>query len=121
MSERITQVGHKGKRILVADFTSLTGEPALKLINELESAITSQQDHDLLFLLMLKYTKITPAIIVSYKHFSKRVSGYIWKDAVVGATKIQRILLDEIRRYAGILLPEFSSKEEAFEYLVSLE
>jgi hypothetical protein len=121
MSERIRFEMYKGRKVLVVDFTSLSGQAVLDLIAEAENFMISSEEQKLLYLLNIKDAKGSPEVIDAYKHFSKRMADIIWKDAVVGVSKLQKILMDTIRDYAGVALPEFETKEEAMDYLVAPE
>jgi hypothetical protein len=119
MGGDISWITHLGKKILLIDFSNKIDEnEIISIIKESKQTILTSKNPETLLLINIDGSKGSPSIMSEFKDFTKETKQYIKKDAIIGASGLQKVLLSGVRAFSGITLKSFNSIEEAKTYLV---
>jgi hypothetical protein len=100
-TDRRRLLSHKGKTIILHDYTNLSGEEYVKVV-ENNAKISDRTLHgDRLILIDVTGSSINREVVASFKRVSKSVSSRISKVAVVGSTKIQKIVITTVAAFSN--------------------
>lgn len=116
--ERVKFVNHKGKNILLLDFSNCSCEEVLRIIEESRKLIKVQPEHSLLTLTNVEGAHFDFKVVEAMKDFTVHNKPYVRKGAVVGVTGLRKIIYDAVMRFSGRNLPSFDDIEEARDWLV---
>lgn len=116
--ERVRFVNHKGKNILLLDFSNCTCEEVLRIIEESRKIIEAQPERSLLTLTNVEDAHFDSRVVEAMKDFTVHNKPYVRKGAVVGVTGLRRIIYDAVMRFSGRNLPSFDDLEKAKDWLV---
>jgi len=98
MSERIRWMEHKGARILCADYSGLSGQEYLDLIQEFEDELLKQPPGSLVTLTDVTGTTITNEVRDRFKLLAERSAGISKGSATIGVTGFKRAIAVLIRK-----------------------
>lgn len=116
--ERITVVEHKGKRILVQDFSGVrAGEEFDRGIAEAKAYIASQPAKSVLALFDASKAIYNTATLTALKEFTKHNEPYIKASAVVGVEGILNIALLAVSTFSGRTFKSFADRQSAMDWL----
>jgi hypothetical protein len=118
MTDRITWISHKGKKILYANYGGLAEQEYLAALEETQAEILKQPSgSNTLLLTDMTDTHITPATRDKGKDMSVKIraAGKATSPAIVGITGVQKIIAQAIKRDAYFA----KSVAEAKEHLAS--
>lgn len=124
--ERVRWEEHKGKKILVLDYSGLkAGNPEEKrqILDVIAQAteVTEKHGEKILFLSYVANSSADNDIMARLKDFASFAngSGKVDKECVVGISSIQKIFINTINMFSKAKLVIFDKMEEAKEWLVS--
>ncbi|MFO7889423.1 MAG: STAS/SEC14 domain-containing protein [bacterium] len=118
--ERIKFIDHKGKEILLEDFSGLKpGEEFDKTLEEAKKTIHSQPASSVLALFDATDAYFNSDVMGKMKIFTKSNNPYMKAVAVVGITGLLKIALITVTRFTGRDFKSFNTREEALEWLVT--
>ncbi len=117
MSERITKIVHKGKDIIILDFSGLKEAEMLALFDPLHELAVKERCTRFLIDISDTFTteKIKAASIASEAYLRERVGQP--RNALVGVRGVQRMLANAIERGQYFA----SSREDALDHLAKAE
>ena len=119
---RIQFVLHKDKKILLEDFTNITvGSDFEELIKEAQTTIASQPPKSVLACFDATNCSFNTEMLNKMKEFTKANTPYIKKATVVGITGLLQVALSAVSKFAGREFNTFKTREEAMDFLASLE
>lgn len=112
---------HRDKQILIADFSHSKPEEQLVAFPEIQQEISARPPKSVLLL-----TDVTGAVYNGesargIKEWASKNTPFIKASAVVGATGFLATILAGIRLFTGRDIRAFGTREEAMEWLVSVE
>lgn len=114
--ERIRVFEHNGYRILLHDYSNLTGDSMMLVLREAAAGVT-HRGKGLNILTDVRGTFATRETVDALKKLAHSATPFVRKSAVVGVTRMQRILLDAIRAVTGRQIRAFDTFEEARDWL----
>src|SRR5512133_2949013 len=118
-NNRIRFIDHKGKRILLEDFSNVKSEDELeKLILQAESVVHAQMPKSLLVVVDMTNSTFGPKVSQTSKEASKSNSPFVKASAMVGMSKLMEIILNSVRTVSGRSIASFGTREEAYEWLI---
>ena len=127
MTDKLTNtsqwIEYKGKIILFADYS---GVDMMELQNEVQANEQSIMElganghKNLLVLTDVRGCHIDLSAVHAMQSVTKVMRPYTKASAVVGVTKIRKVILDAINRFCAMEHRPFDTLEEAKEWLVSL-
>jgi hypothetical protein len=120
--ERIRFVEHKGKSILLEDFSGVKpGEEFKQTLDHARLAIVSQPPKSVLALFDATGANFDMDSLTALGDFVKSNTPFIKYAAVVGITGLLTIALQAVQRVGGRDFKVCSSREEAMDFLAGLE
>jgi hypothetical protein len=124
--ERVRWEEHKGKKILILDYSGLkAGNPEEKrqILDVIAKAweITEKKEGKILFLSYVANSSADNEIMAKLKEFASFAngSGKVDKECVVGISPIQKIFINTINMFSKAKLVVFNGMEEAKEWLTA--
>lgn len=118
MDKRTEIIEHHGVKVLFTDYLDLKkSEDIIAVIDEAE-AIINAMPAGILYLINIQGAIGSPEVIKRYMPFAKQIQPKIAKDAVIGMTGLQRILVNGIKKFSGVSMVPFDTKEEALDFLI---
>lgn len=120
--ERIRFVEHKGKSILLEDFSAVKpGEEFQQTLEQAGLAIRSQPPKSVLALFDATNANFDMESLTALGEFVKKNTPFIKFAAVVGITGLLTIALQAVQRVGGRDFKVCSTREEALDFLAGLE
>jgi hypothetical protein len=116
--ERIQFVQHKGKNILLEDFTKLSpGTEMIETIGVARKIIHSQPPKSVLAVLDATDAHYDNDTIGAMREFVNANTPYMKAASVVGITGLLGIALSAITQFSGRSFKTFKTREEAMDWL----
>ncbi len=116
----VTTILHKGKRVVYIDYSNLkTEEEAMKTLYEVRDYLVNSPTK------VLKLNNVTNAFAsTQFMNETKKLSKEILdekteKGAIIGISRIQKILLRSVNIFLKEKLKPFDTMEEALDYLAA--
>ncbi len=120
--KRVQFITYKGKRILLEDFTFMQpGKEYGKLIKETQKMIANEPLKSVLAVFDATGCSFTKESLKQTLDFTKANTPYIKGTTVIGISGLLQIALSAVTDFAGRDFHEFPTREEAMDYLVTLE
>jgi hypothetical protein len=116
--ERISFVEHRGKRILLIDYSHLSAAEIVQVAEQAPSVITKEPPGSLLLLDDFTGAEFTREVIAHFKVVAAVDKPHILRDAMVLDHNLPKALYDSVRAFSTREFPIFNTREEALEYLV---
>ncbi|MBN2103512.1 hypothetical protein JW835_05670 [bacterium] len=116
--ERIQFIEHKGKKILLEDFSGMKpGDEFAEVLAEARKIIHSQSKSSVLALFDATDAMYDHDTLDQVKEFSASNTPYIKASAVVGITGLRKIALTAVSKLSGRDFKVFNSRREALDWL----
>ena len=120
--KRVQFITYKDKRILLEDFSFLQPSKEFdRLIKETQKLIAKEPPKSILAIFDATGCSFTEETLKQTLDFTKANTPYIKAATVIGISGLLQIALSAVTDFAGRDFHEFSTREEAMEYLVTLE
>ena len=120
IKKRFKWIEYEGVKILLNDYTNLTGENFIETLEILTEHFLTQQKKEILLLLDVRNSYSNKEIIEALNIASKRIKPLVKKSAVLGVTGVKKILLTVVNKVSDLGAKPFNTEDEAKEWLVSL-
>jgi hypothetical protein len=117
--ERISFVEHRGKRILLIDYSHCSAAEIADVADHAPAIITREPAGSVLLLDDFTGAEFTREAIEHFKIAAARDKPHILRDAMVLDHNLPKALYDSVRAFSTRDFPIFSTREEALEYLTS--
>ncbi len=119
--ERVYFIEHKGKKILIEDFTNLrAGEEYEKTLKFAQSTIAAEPQQSVLALFDASNCSFNNEMLTQMKEFTKANTPFIKKATVVGITGLLQVALSAVSKFSGREFITFKTREEALDFLASI-
>ncbi len=119
MEERIRFVEHKGKQILLEDFTNIKKEDEfIALIEKARQVVHSRPPRSVLVLVDLTNTRFTTKVSQVSKAAADSNTPYIKAGIWVGVSGLMEIMMKAISTFAHREFMSVDAREEAMEWLI---
>ncbi len=121
--DRVRFIEHRGKKILLIDYSNLTDEQEeLLVVAERKEVVSSQPPKSLLTLTDLTGARVTRGTLDAAKMAAVLDVPYVKRAAVVGAqTAVPKGQVEAVETFSNREWAEFVTREEALEWLVAEE
>ncbi|MCP4604083.1 MAG: hypothetical protein GY847_26770 [Proteobacteria bacterium] len=116
--DRISLLTHRGKEILVLNYSELANGEYLKQIDKVENYIQSTTQKEILKLSILTDTVINDDVMDRIRSLNRKYKGLIEKEAVVGITGVKKVFLKAIFAVSSKDIKPFAEIDEAKDWLV---
>lgn len=119
---RVRFIEHKGKKILIQDFSALTPGPEFyRLVEQARVLITGEPYRSVLTVVDATGSVFDEGVLQTLKEFAKVNTPYIRKTAVVGITGLKEVGLLAVSRGLGRPLDTCGTLPEALDLLAGVE
>lgn len=119
--ERLQFVMHKGKKILVEDFSNLNpGKEFNETIKKARGMIASEAKGSVLAVFDATGCSFNSDMLNQMKEFTSANTPYIKKATVVGMSGLLQAALFTVSKFAGRDFISFKTRTEAMDYLADL-
>jgi hypothetical protein len=120
--DRIRLIQHKGKTILLEDFSNMRpGPDFFEALYFAERLTRSSAPKSVLALFDATNSVFNAEVLSALKNFVKGNTPYIRHTAVVGIRGILQVGLMAVSKAAGRPMQTFNTREEALEFLAGLD
>jgi hypothetical protein len=120
---RINFVQHKGKSILVEDFSNMKPpkdmDEFLRTVKEAHQAFTSQPQKSVLAVFDVTNSSFNTEVISILKDFVKSNTPYVKCTVIVGLTGLMKIALTTVSTLTGRSFQVFPTRQAAMDFLVT--
>ena len=118
--ERIYFTQHRGKTILIEDFTGIKpGVEYTSLLARARTMIASQPPNSVLAVFDATGAHYNAEMLAAMKEFTKANTPYIQRAVVVGITGLLHVALSAVARFAGREFLTAATRAEAMEMLAA--
>ncbi len=118
--DRIQFVTHKGKRILIEDFTNYKAGPEMiALIKQAQAIIAKEPPKSVLAVFDATGSAFNNDVLSAMKEFTKANTPYIKLATVVGINGLLKVALTAVSKFAGRDFISFNTRAEAMDWLAT--
>jgi len=118
MDDRIHFFEHKGRQILLIDYSHATAAQMQLLLEYVRVTISKQSRESVLVLADFEGAEIDHAVSMRIKEVLTLDRPFVKKGAWIGTERIPRALLENFHSFSQRDIVTFKSREEALEWLV---
>ena len=120
--ERVRYITHKGKKVLLVDYTDLHDEAELlKMIEMREFLVDSQPKGSVLMVLVVTRAKFSKEVLTRAKEANVYEIPYVRRAAMVGVSEQQKAAVDAVGMFAHRHWEKFATLGEALDWIVADE
>lgn len=118
MDDRLHFVEHKGKKILLIDFTHATAPQMQVLLEHVRITVAQHARESLLTLGNMEGAEIDHAVAMKIKEVLTLDRPFVKKAAFIGMEKVPHAFLENFHNFSQRDIPTFKRREEAMDWLV---
>ena len=118
MNERIRFITHKGKQILLTDFSNCSAAELEKVARAIPEYVTVQPRGSVLLLTDFTKASFNAEAIRALKESAVFDKPYIKKSAWIGAENLPKGFEENLKEYSRRKFPAFKNREEALSWLI---
>jgi hypothetical protein len=115
----VSKMVHKGKSIIVVDYSDADEQGMLRVLKEAEELFLNERDCNLLLSIFNERNFTTPTFMLNAETVVSRLLQKIEKQAIVGLNAPKKIILKGFNLVLNRNFKAFDTREEALAYLVS--
>jgi hypothetical protein len=120
--DRVRFITHKGKKVLLVDYTDLSDEAELlKMIEQREFLVDSQPKNSVLMIINVTGAKFTKEVLTRAKEANVYDLPYVRRAALVGVSENQKAAVQAVRMFAKTNRETFATLAEALDWIVADE
>lgn len=118
--ERTRYIEHRGKQIVLLDYTNLTveSETLVEIEKSRQFIAGSGADHSLLTCTDATGAKYTAKVLEACKALAAGNKPFVKAGATVSDARVVRMVITAVCVFTGRSLPTFATREEALDWLV---
>jgi hypothetical protein len=117
-ADRLNFIDHKGKQILVADFTNCTPDEVIAVTDEIRTVVTAEPENSVLIMAEFEGAQFTKDAVTSLKEVTTYDRPYVKRAAWVHTGGLPTVFYKAIKTFSQREFPTFETREEALEFLV---
>jgi len=117
MDDRIHFFEHKGKRILLLDFSHATAPQMQLLLEHVRVTVAQHARESLVTLADFEGAEVDHAVATKIKEVLTLDRPFVKKTAWVGAAKIPHAFLENFHNFSQREIVTFNTREEALDWL----
>ena len=117
MHERISFTKHKGKPIMVIDFSGCTAQEVLALVDEVQAQVAKHPRNSLLTLADFKGAQIDKRSATRIKEVLVLDRPYVKRSAWIGTEDLPKVFYENFKHFSQRDFPTFSSRDAAMDWL----
>jgi hypothetical protein len=117
--DRVRFIDHRGARLLFHDFSEVhSPADGLARIELARKKSAAEPPRSVLALVDVRGSHFTPEVIRALQGLAKHNNPYTRASAIVGATRLQQIMVSAVYKFAGRTFSTFDELEPAKDWLV---
>ncbi len=116
-ADRARFIAHKGKQVLLLDFTNCTPEEVKSVSDEARRVITAQPQNSVLVLADFTGVQFSRDAVTRIKEVTTHDRPYVKRAAWVHTENLPKVLYDAIKAFSQREFPTFETREQALEFL----
>jgi hypothetical protein len=117
-ADRVGFIAHKGKQVLVLDFTNCAPEEVKSVSDEVVRIITAQPENSVLVLADFAGAQFSKDSVTRLKEATTYDRPYVKRVAWVHAGSLPKVLYEAIKTFSQREFPIFETREQALDFLV---
>lgn len=121
MDERIRFIKHRGHAILLIDFSGLTGEQFLPLLDQIQHKIAPLPPNSALTLADFTGAHIDKAVAMRIKEVLVFDRPHVKRSAWVGTESLPKVFYENFKSFSQRNFPTFPDREKAMDWLTADE
>ena len=118
MDDRIHFIEHKGKQVLVLDYSHATAQQMLLLLEHVRITVAQHGRESVLALADFTGTQLDRTVATRIKEVLTMDRPFVKKSAWIGTEAIPHALMENFQSFSRREITTFQTKEEALEWLV---
>ena len=118
MDDRIYFIEHKGKQILLLDFSHATAAQMMTLLGYVRATVAEQGPKTVLILADYEGAEVDHAVAMKIKEVLTLDRPFVKKGAWVGSEHIPHAFMENFHTFSRREIVTFKTREEALEWLV---
>lgn len=119
MPERIRFLKHKGKPIMLIDFSECTPKEMLQIVDEVQEQVAKHSQNSLLTLADFRGAQIDKASATRIKEVLVLDRPYVKRSAWIGTENLPKVFYENFKHFSQREFPTFPTREAAMDWLVS--
>jgi hypothetical protein len=120
--DRVRYITHKGKKVLLVDYTDLNDEQEiLKMIEQREFLVDSQPKNSVLVVIIVTGAKFSKDVLTRAKEANVYDLPYVRRAALVGVSDQQKPAIEAVSMFAKRHWQEFATLAQALDWIVAEE
>lgn len=116
--ERVRKINHKGKEILVVDYSDQRGDSMIESFEKAKSLALGENKQIVVLSILNNKTFVNSNFMKHIRQRLPEVESLIDKQAVIGLSAIQEWILKGMNLWYGRKVHNFDSLDEALDFLV---
>jgi hypothetical protein len=118
MEERIRFIEHKGKKILLLDFSHAPALEMIPLLGQVRTTVAKHEPKSVLALAEFQGAEIDHEVAMKIKEVLALDRPYIKKSAWIGSEHIPHALMENFHFFSQRETVTFKTREDALEWLI---
>ena len=118
MSDRISFITHRGKPIMLLDFSHCEPKELLLMLEEIQHTVAQHDRGSLLTLADLTGAHIDRTVATRMKEVLVRDRPFVKRSAWIGVDSVPKVYYENIKSFSQRDFPPFQTREEAMDWLV---
>src|ERR1700756_2774718 len=118
MDERVSFIAHKGKAIMLIDFSGCEAKEILLLLEEIQRTVARHERGTLLTLADMTGAHIDRAVATRMKEVLVLDRPFVKRSAWVGVDRVAPVVYEKMKHFSQRNFPPFKTREEAMDWLV---
>lgn len=119
MDERVSFITHRGKAIMLIDFSGCEAKEILLLLEEIQRTVARHERGTLLTLADMTGAHIDRAVATRMKEVLVLDRPFVKRSAWVGVESLPHVYYENFKSFSQRDFPPFKTREEAMDWLVS--
>src|SRR5258708_1926358 len=117
MPDRISFITHRGKAIMVIDFSYGKPREILLVVEEIQDTVARHEKGSLLTLADLTGAHVDKAVATRMKEVLVRDRPFVKRSAWVGVESVPKVYYENIKTFSQRDFPPFPNREAAMDWL----
>jgi hypothetical protein len=117
MPDRISFITHRGKTIMLVDFSHSEPKEILLLLEEIQQTVARHEKGSLLTLADLTGAHVDRAVATRMKEVLVRDRPFVKRSAWVGVDSLPKVYYENIKSFSQRDFPPFPNREAAMDWL----
>lgn len=118
-SPRIQFINHKGKQVLVVDFSRCTATEVAEVARAVPEVVTAQPRASVRILSDYTGASLDHEALRVLKESAVFDKPYVKKSAWIGAENVPQVFADDMKSFSRREFPTFKTRQDALEWLVA--